>query len=99
MPDYPVDVISSRVEGDEMVEIIITHKPGVDECTERRSPKPADPEPAPEQPTNAEIMTKLNEVLAAIGTVQTSTETMAADVAAVKEVSLSGSIGTAEKVA
>lgn len=96
---YPIDVISSWIEGDELVEIIIEHKPGVDETKERRSPKPADPEPAPEQPTNAEIMTKLEEVLAAIGTVQTATESISADVVAVKEVSLSASIGTVEKVA
>lgn len=101
MTDYPVEVVESRIEGNELVEIIITHKPGVDEVTERRSPKPADPAPAPAQPTNAEIMTKLEEVLAAIGTVQETATNMAADVGAVKEVSLSASVGgaTLEKVA
>lgn len=87
---YPIDVISSRVEGDEIVEIIIEHKPGVDEAKERRSPKPADPEPLPEQPTNAEILTKIEEVLARVNTVST-------DVAAVKVASASAA--TVEKAA
>lgn len=99
MTDYPVDVVESRIEGDELVEIIITHKPGVDEVTERRGPKPPEPEPEPTMPSNTEIMAKLEEVLSKLDAVQTSTETMATDVAAVKEASVSLSAGTPAKEA
>lgn len=97
MVEYPIDVISSWVEGDELVEIIIEHKPGIDETKERRSPKPADPEPAPEQPTNSEILAKLLELETKLDAVKTSTTTIAADVVAVKEASVSA--GTVEKAA
>lgn len=84
MVEYPIDVISSRIEGNEIVEVIIEHKPGIDETKERRSPKPADPEPAPEQPTNAEILTKIEEVLTKVNTVSADVSTVKVDVAAVK---------------
>lgn len=86
---YPIDIISSWIEGDELVEIIIEHKPGIDETKERRSPKPVDPEQEPPQPTNAEILTKIEEVLTKVNTVSADVSTVKVDVAAVKVASTS----------
>lgn len=92
-----IDVISSWIEGDELVELVIEHKPGVDETKYRRSPKPADPEPVDPGPTNTEIMAKLLELETKLNAVSTSTAKIAVDVVAVKE--STASLGTVEQVA